>query len=94
MSRSRPGSRPVSRANSFSEAGVHIPVDARLGGHHDPHHERSDGRPVQMYGPGFSSAPVHSAESQVKYVLVTAEMLQSIEAGKPMPYIECPEGAS
>ena len=72
MSRSRPGSRPVSRQNSFSETGVHIPVDSRIGGHHDPHHERADGRPVQMFGPGFSSAPVNSAEERYKYILVTA----------------------
>ena len=47
-----------------------------------------------MYGPGFSSAPVHSAESQVKYVLVTAEMLQSIEAGKLISGSECTKGTS
>lgn len=94
---SRPASRPVSRSNSISEAPINIPVDPRVAGPHAsrPHTDRRDtaGEPThghhhhnnqdpKLFGPGFSSAPVHSAvESQIRYVLVTPDMMRAIESG-------------
>jgi hypothetical protein len=38
----------------------------------------------KLFGPGFATAPTHSAtESQIKYVLVTPEMLRGLAQGKP-----------
>ena len=37
----------------------------------------------KLFGPGFATAPTHSAtESQIKYVLVTPEMLLGLAQGK------------
>lgn len=89
MPASRPNSRPVSRSNSISEAPINLPVDHRIA-HlnadqhtHHRHHEHHNQQDPKLFGPGFSTAAPHSAvEGQVKYVLVTPEMLQAIESGK------------
>jgi len=88
MPASRPSSRPVSRSNSISEAPISLPVDPRvahLGAEQHSHHRHGEHHNTQdpkLFGPGFSSAAPHSAvEAQVRYVLVTPEMLQAIESG-------------
>jgi len=79
---SRPGSRSHSRANSIHEAPVVLPHDQRANYHDGLGHHHANNQDPKLFGPGFSSAAPHSAaEAQVRYVLVTPEMMNSIDGG-------------
>lgn len=62
---------------------------------HEHSHRRHNDQDPKLFGPGFSSAAPHTAEGNVRYVLVTPEMMAAIESGNaPQTELVHPAGTT